>query len=90
MKLNGSLKYAHRARISGHGRRFPLDMLRYDACHPATPRDVAILDATIGEICDVPATWEVIVVRFSEAKHHNWTVERWKSFSVTCFPLDDN
>jgi hypothetical protein len=90
MKLSSTLKYAHRARISGHGRRFPLDMLRYDSCYPHTPRDVAILDAVTGDICDVPATWEVTVVRYTETKFPHWTVDRWASFNVTCFPLEEN
>lgn len=74
------------AKISGRG-QFPIDMLRYDSCSPATETDSILIGSTF----EIYGVWEIYVkVRpLSKSKGHNpWTVDRWASFGVKCQPLD--
>lgn len=88
-KLATTFKYAHVAEIRGHGPGFPLDMLRYDRCYPATEYDTHQLDRALAPPGDRPSVWTVKVVRYTTHKNADWTLARWASFSVTCFPLDN-
>lgn len=68
-------RYLQLARVTGRG-AFPLDMLRYDACHPRTGDDVSALHATFQE----RGTRSVVVCRFSQTASEAWTSDRWFSF----------
>ena len=62
------------AKITGRG-EFPIDMLRYDRCHPASSEDcdkIARSFTGFGE-------WTVTVAKDSR---RSWTVARWSSFGV--------
>lgn len=65
-----------RATVSGSG-AFPLDMLRYDSCYPATQADVAmIMPITFPGGCRY-----IVVERVQLAGYESpWTKERWASF----------
>jgi hypothetical protein len=58
-------------RVTGKG-KFPLDMLRYDACWPATQNDVIRMDA------NPPRGYRAVTLR--SASRHTPTVDRWNSF----------
>jgi len=69
--------YLHEATVEVHV-RFPVDMLRYDSCFPATTEDaVAITKAIMGP----RLVTHVRLQAFSQNKTH-WTPERWKSFGI--------
>ena len=71
--------YVHQARVTGFG-EFPLDMLRYDACHPATEADTAVIEHS-------RERRSVNVEQTSAQRHDPWTVGRWSSFGWTIEPL---
>lgn len=80
-KLSTSMKWMHYADISGTG-GFPIDMLRYDNCIPASEEDAN----TIERVCN-PMLWEeepkwtVRVKKYSDLKSRGyWTSGRWNSF----------
>ena len=57
--------------VSGKG-HFPLDMLRYDACHPARSEDVSLIG-------DGP-TRTINLRKHTSTKEPNITRARWESF----------
>lgn len=63
--------YTHEATVSGSG-EFPFDMLRYDACFPAT-------EAETGRMME-RGVRDVRVRAMSTNKHAPWTTPRWESF----------
>lgn len=66
--------------VMGTG-QFPVDMLRYDACWPASEEDSGIIASTFSSF----GSWRVHVRRrpLEKRKDKNyWTVGRWKSFGV--------
>lgn len=65
-------RYLHKFSVCGVG-RFPIDMLRYDACYPASEQDSAMID-DIRE----PRVIELVAVHHSKA--FTPTVARWGSF----------
>ena len=75
------------AKISGRG-EFPMDMMRYDSCSPASEADSYLILDTVR---DKPfGRWEIYVKRVTrttkaERKKNpmaDWTVGRWESFGV--------
>jgi hypothetical protein len=66
------------------GREFPLDMLRYDSCVPATETDAGIIAATLRgdheRLQAVGWTGVVTLRRFSQTKGAMLTSGRWESF----------
>lgn len=87
--------WLHRAIVTvPAGQRFPLDMLRYDACYPATSDDVGRLGGTLGrpwrgdEVKTEPTQVEVVSLRPDKGRagHGGWTVARWHSFGVSIDP----
>lgn len=78
-KLTCSLKYRSTATfIAKYGAPFPLDMLRYDACHPATSEDAAAIARSHDP--GIQETSPVTVVRYHDTKDPRWTAARWESF----------
>lgn len=66
--------------VTGSG-QFPVDMLRYDSCYPASETDSGIIASTFTNY----GTWRVHVrMRPLEKKKDKkyWTVGRWESFGV--------
>lgn len=68
-------KWLHHATVRGSG-IFPVDMLRYDSCYPASQEDASkLLDDDYREIR---------ISRTSELKGSTFTVARWQSFGWQC------
>ena len=65
----------HRIEVTGTG-RFPIDMLRYDQCHPLYESDVAII---------LHPSDDSQIVALGRWAHSRWvpTESRWKSFHWT-------
>lgn len=65
---------------SGH---FPLDMLRYDSCFPASESDAYLIERTFNEY----GYWRIRVAkRVSKAYkswREHWSVPRWSSFNAS-------
>ncbi len=60
---------------------FPLDMLRYDACFPASQDAVGELIAALGTHRERPKPfWRVELARYVRTKTEMPTVDRWASF----------
>lgn len=70
--------YTHIFLVTGRG-AFPLDMVRYDTCHPQTGDDVDTM------IDDTNSTELRTVKLVAAGKRKNWqpTYERWASFGWT-------
>lgn len=69
--------YRTRFQVRGRG-RFPLDMLRYDNCFPASSDDVAKMDE---EYSREERTIELITLHKYRQEHI--TPARWESFGWT-------
>lgn len=69
--------YKHTATIKFSG-RFPIDMLRFDSCFPATGMDTAKIERSLLRERG-GGKEEVQVCAYSDRKDH-WTLGRWKSF----------
>lgn len=67
------------------GQRFPLDMLRYDCCYPASQEDVVALGRTLeGTLQRRPTEETKVRVRgHRDSKAGVFTDGRWRSFGVT-------
>ncbi len=74
------MQYHHEAVIEGKG-TFPLDMLRYDQCYPATAEDSDTIERLMEPGGASTGVWTVNVRAYSRVKDH-WTPERWRSFGV--------
>ena len=84
-KLSTSLKWEHFAEITGN-RAFPIDMLRYDSCMPATERDARTIEDVSNPMVTRPGglTWTVRVRKHSDLKGNGyWNPGRWESFGCT-------
>lgn len=60
---------------------FPVDMLRYDGCWPATSEDANKLRLTIVERSEVPLAIHVKKCG-PDKRNPGWTPKRWASFGV--------
>ena len=58
--------------------QFPIDMLRYDGCFPASQIASAKITESLSA-CGGPV--EVVLGRYVDRKGDTPTVDRWKSFS---------
>ena len=70
-------RYKHEAKITVKMGRFPLDMLRYDACYPDTQQDSAAMEHYPGNPQDVK---NIKVCKITDSKTDGFTSARWKSF----------
>lgn len=65
---------------------FPLDMLRYDSCVPATEQDANTIKATIADSgVPMPEAWtgHVVLRRFYQGAAHertNMNMARWRTY----------
>lgn len=70
------------AKIMGSG-EFPLDMLRYDSCSPATEEDSGIIRSTFAGV-GWYGNWCVLVKKVLRVKRNKsekvFTYDRWNSF----------
>lgn len=76
-RVNGIERYTVRGRLP-----FPIDMLRYDACYPASEHDSAVIRASIDDRGPEPYTVDVYARR-------PLTLGRWKSFGWDVMPQRD-
>lgn len=75
-------EYAVEFTVEGSG-EFPVDMLRYDACYPATEAlDVPAIAASYANESNLPRKRRVVlrVKPLMGEKHVNLTPDRWASF----------
>lgn len=80
-KLDSPLTHYTVLKVEGRG-TFPLDMLRYDACYPATGEDAKNMRASHDEV----AKWTIFVKKNTSPKYAKgavWTLARWESFHCT-------
>ena len=70
--------YRQNLLIVGYG-RFPIDMLRYDACWPASEHDAGLIAQTL-EPGHAGAWCVAVEKRTARKKEKAWTPERWRSF----------
>lgn len=80
-KLDRTLKYVHKARITCKSFNFPMDMLRYDRCMPFGPDDVFAMTRPPGIKSERDTT--VTVIAYSPTKDSPFTVARWNSFGCS-------
>jgi hypothetical protein len=77
-------KHLFQVKLVGFGRTFPLDMLRYDHCIPATSEDVSkivdSLDPSISVFDETEKDAVVITLSAYWEKPYKPTPERWRSF----------
>ena len=81
-KIEPPMKWARKFKVQiPPGRKFPIDMLRYDRCSPASSHDVMMMLETLNSQHREPVTIEM--VSYCSHKHGNFfTKDRWKSFDV--------
>lgn len=60
--------------------QFPADMLRTDACFPATPDDVNNMMDSITGTYDKPTPVTITLVHVTDVKGWKPTSQRWESF----------
>lgn len=62
---------------------FPIDMLRYDGCYPATENDSHLIYESISDFeagKDYVFTVQVEKRVYPASEHGSFSVERWRSF----------
>ena len=77
----GHKAYSYEFEVQGHG-YFPVDMLRYDSCHPATSEDASNIIVEVGRINDRGNYTKPRTVTLRHTGDFNWrpTDARWESF----------
>jgi len=70
------MKYSQRFFVTGKG-LFPMDMLRYDQCFPASQDSAVTIDS------EIPGTRTVEMRRYVSDKTTMPTTGRWASFGWT-------
>jgi len=81
-----SMRYRQVIEVTGRPySSFPLDMLRYDGCHPERSEDCNLIEDRVGNrLHEQDSTTKIRLVRFVELKSNQPTVDRWKSFGWDC------
>jgi hypothetical protein len=86
--MNNKIAYA---KVSGNG-EFPLDMLRYDSCCPATEQDATNIRLTISGRLLLGGVWVIFVKKILlERRRKNdkvFTDGRWSSFGCSIQEVD--
>lgn len=87
-KLASPLKYVHVAEVN-FGFNFPIDMLRYDGCFPASEEDSGIIRRAVVEHAQCNGRI-ACVKKYSEHKSwmDAWTFARWRSFDAELRPVE--
>ena len=70
--------YEHEATVEVNG-AFPVDMLRYDRCYPASEEDAKAIAQSLAGTEREP--YRVTVKALSPSREH-WTKARWRSFGA--------
>ena len=70
--------YEHEATVEVRG-AFPVDMLRYDRCYPASEEDAKAIAQSLAERGREP--YRVELKALSLSREH-WTRARWRSFGA--------
>ena len=85
-KMSPTLKYRHIATVRWIG-KFPIDMLRYDSCHPADSEAItAIIQGGAGATV-APVPLKAHLVAYSVDKRWPFTHDRWHSFGCNIEPM---
>jgi hypothetical protein len=84
-----SKQFIHTFRVQATLGSFPIDMLRYDSCFPATETDSGKIDGTLG--FGSSAYGPEPVIALSRVGPASWEpcVERWESFGWSVRPERD-
>jgi hypothetical protein len=71
--------------------RFPIDMLRYDACYPNTSTDASSIDLSINQDCIYNYNEIGPIELIHMASNRNWkpTFKRWESFGWKVIDCDN-
>lgn len=69
--------FIHQIRVRGFD-TFPIDMLRFDCCYPATMEDADLIATSVRSESREHRT--VVLQRASSYGTTLWAIERWKSF----------
>ena len=75
---------------------FPVDMLRYDSCWPATSKDATSIDRQsdaeqiISGEADLDLDEDITLCRIVKSKDDRPTVDRWNSFGYIVVPQSVN
>ena len=75
--------------VKGHG-RFPVDMLRYDSCSPASEHDSYAIVNTFEKYDDYEITVKKLCPRGCLPKDNKFTVARWESFGCKLESVDSH
>lgn len=75
--------YRHEATLELKG-PFPIDMLGFDECYPASVGDARAIDQSTDEQADWDETYKVIVVAVTQEPIELmvWSADRWKIRNV--------
>ena len=71
------MRFEHKFKVRGQ-RAFPIDMLRYDRCWPATRQDSRQIERFVKQEGD--ATGCVGLLSVSEESHWRPASDRWRTF----------
>lgn len=74
----------YRFKVSGHS-PFPVDMLRYDRCFPASEHDSGLITSTIRYEHEGSLTVELLT--YQEKKYWHPQDGRWRSFGWEVHPV---
>lgn len=77
-KLTSKITHKHFAIVRTSG-AFPLDMLRYDLCHPVEEIDSRKIEQSLNPMIEAQAI-AVLVARFTESAEPRWGYDRWASY----------
>jgi len=86
-KLDSPLKYRHFAKVTvlpfSH---FPIDMLRYDNCHPHEEVDASMIEDSFHMRVGAESR-TILIEQYAETSMARWTVKRWESFGAKIEPI---
>lgn len=71
--------------VTGSG-YFPLDMLRYDSCFPASESDAYLIERTFNKYGYWTINIAKMVSKPSKDWRNDWCIPRWASFNVHLAP----
>ena len=67
--------------VGGRCSTFPVDMLRYDSCFPATGEDAGKVAASLDRVCARgPGDLQHIKLQKYGMREWGWTERRWENF----------
>jgi hypothetical protein len=88
-KMVTPLKYRHYAVVHIDG-PFPLDVLRYDRCHPFEEVDSRAIEASM-QLGEPRTSRFIVILKFSEASREPWFTQFWQGQNrVRLYPISSH